>query len=35
MRVDEGEYWFMIKELGGSVLLFVMMYGFVCLGFCL
>ena len=35
MRIDKGEYWEMIKELSGATLLFVLMYVFVCLGFCL
>lgn len=35
IKIDEGEYWEVIKELSGATFLFVLMYVFVCLGFCL
>tara|TARA_B100000424_G_scaffold252153_1_gene228245 strand:+ start:1527 stop:1652 length:126 start_codon:yes stop_codon:yes gene_type:complete len=35
MKIDKGEYWEVIKELSGATLLFVLMYVFICLGFCL
>ena len=35
IKIDEGDYWEMIKECAGASFLFLLLYGFVCLGFCL
>lgn len=35
MKIDEGEYFEMIKELAGAIWFGAMLYGFVWMGFCL
>ena len=35
IKIDEGDYWEMIKEMAGATLLFIGLYVFTVLGFCL